>query len=292
MKSLVSVIVNFHNGEKYLERCLKSIINQDYKNIEIILWDNASTDNSKKIIDNFDKKKIKYYKSLKKENLYKARNKAIDKSSGKLIAFLDSDDWWENNYLSSRKKYFSDDNIDFYYSNTNLYYEKKKKKKLYRSYKLPNGKIFSHLVKDYFIIISGVIFKKKLFIKYGKFNKKYNIIGDYDFIMRISKNCNAHVTNLPLLNYRIHENNFLKLNTKMYYREYKDWYDRNERYFNENKNFIKNKLENIEILHLIKSNKKNISLLFKIIKQKFLLEKIRLLILFFVPQKIIKFIKK
>ena len=48
MKILVSVIVNYHNGEKYLEDCIKSIVNQDYKDIEIILWDNASTDNSKK----------------------------------------------------------------------------------------------------------------------------------------------------------------------------------------------------------------------------------------------------
>ena len=46
MKILVSVIVNYHNGEKYLEDCIKSIVNQDYKDIEIILWDNASTDNS------------------------------------------------------------------------------------------------------------------------------------------------------------------------------------------------------------------------------------------------------
>jgi len=121
MKNLVSVIVNYHNGEKYLEKCLKSIIDQDYKNKEIILWDNASTDNSKKVIEKFNKYKIKYFKSLKKENLYKARNRAIEKTSGDLIAFLDCDDWWEKNYLSSRSKYFNDKKFDFYYSNTNFY---------------------------------------------------------------------------------------------------------------------------------------------------------------------------
>jgi len=130
MKNLVSVIVNYHNGEKYLEKCLKSIIDQDYKNKEIILWDNASTDNSKKVIEKFNKYKIKYFKSLKKENLYKARNRAIEKTSGDLIAFLDCDDWWEKNYLSSRSKYFNDKKFDFYYSNTNFYYEKTKKKKI------------------------------------------------------------------------------------------------------------------------------------------------------------------
>ena len=47
MKNTVSVIVNYHNGEKYLENCIKSILNQNYKDFEVILWDNASTDNSK-----------------------------------------------------------------------------------------------------------------------------------------------------------------------------------------------------------------------------------------------------
>ena len=148
MQSLISVIVNYHNGEKYLERCIKSIINQEYKNFEIIAWDNASTDNSKKIIEKFKEEKIRYFRHPTKENLYKARNRAIEKSSGQLIAFLDSDDWWEENYLSSREKHFRDTNIDFFYSNTNIFYEKKRKKKLYRNFSLPHGKIFSDLVSD------------------------------------------------------------------------------------------------------------------------------------------------
>lgn len=296
MQSLISVIVNYHNGEKYLERCIKSIISQEYKNFEIIVWDNASTDNSKKIIEKFKERKIRYFRHPIKENLYKARNRAIEKSSGQLIAFLDSDDWWEENYLSSREKYFRDPNIDFFYSNTNIFYEKKRKKKLYRNFSLPDGKIFSDLVKDYFIIISGTIFKKELFEKYGKFNEDYNILGDYDFIMKISKYCNAHVNNLPLLNYRVHENNFLKLHTKKYYEEYKDWFDKNVKenddYFKKNINFLKNKLGYIEILSLIENEEKNISILIKIFKHKILIEKIKLLILFFLSKNLFRFLRK
>ena len=128
MKNTVSVIVNYHNGEKYLENCIKSILNQNYKDFEVILWDNASTDNSKKITEKFKDKRIKYFRHPTKENLYKARNRAIEVSSGKFIAFLDSDDWWEENYLSSREKFFSDSKIDFLYCNTNIFYEKKQKK--------------------------------------------------------------------------------------------------------------------------------------------------------------------
>ena len=102
MKHLISVIVNCHNGEKYLEKCITSIINQKYKHFEIIFFDNFSSDNSKKILDNFKDKRIKYFYSGIKFPLYKARNEAIKKTSGSLIAFLDVDDWWDEEYLSSR----------------------------------------------------------------------------------------------------------------------------------------------------------------------------------------------
>ena len=296
MKFLISVIVNYHNGEKYLENCINSIINQDYKNIEIILWDNASTDNSKKIIEKFNSKKIKYFKNSIKENLYQARNRAIKESTGKLIAFLDCDDWWEKNYLSSREKFFNDSKIDFFYSNTNIFYEKKKKNKLYKKFELPSGKIFSNLSKDYFIIISGIIFRRELFLKFGKFNENYSIIGDYDFVMKISKKCNAHAINLPLLNYRIHEDNFLKNHSKLYYEEYKDWYERekkrNDNFFKMYNNFFKNKLEYIENIFLIENTKKSIFLFSKIVNHKVFFEKIKLLILFCLPKSLFKFLRK
>ena len=296
MKILVSVIVNYHNGEKYLENCIKSIINQDYENIEIILWDNASTDNSKKIIDKYNNKKIKYFRNPIKENLYQARNRAIKKSSGELIAFLDCDDWWEKNYLSSREKYFNDTKIDFFYSNTNIFYEKNKRSKLYRKFTLPSGNIFSSLSKDYFVIISGIIFRRELFLKFGQFNENYNIIGDYDFVMKISKNCSAHATNLPLLNYRIHENNFLKNNNELYYEEYKDWYERekkqNDNFFKTYDVFFKNKLEYIENVFLIENRNKSIFLFSKILNHKVFFEKIKLLILFCLPKSLFKFLRK
>ena len=133
MEKKVSVIVNFHNGEKYLKNCIKSILDQDYKNTEIILWDNYSTDKSYEIVKNFNDTRIKYFSNKTKDPLYKARNKAIIQSTGELIAFLDCDDWWEKNYLSSRSEYFSDDDIDYFYSNSNFYFEENKKKKFIKN---------------------------------------------------------------------------------------------------------------------------------------------------------------
>ena len=93
MNDLISIIIPIYNTEKYLKRCLDSIINQSYKNLEIILIDDGSTDSSSNICKKYLKKdkRIKYFK---KENggLSSTRNYGLKKSSGKYIGFIDSDD--------------------------------------------------------------------------------------------------------------------------------------------------------------------------------------------------------
>jgi glycosyltransferase involved in cell wall biosynthesis len=68
-KQLVSIIVNCHNGEKYLKQTLHSILNQSYKNWELILFDNSSNDESKNIFKSFDDKRFRYFYNKKKINL-------------------------------------------------------------------------------------------------------------------------------------------------------------------------------------------------------------------------------
>lgn len=93
INDLITIIVPIYNMEQYLDRCLNSIINQSYKNLEILLIDDGSTDNSSAICEKYQKKdkRIKYFK---KENggLSSARNYGIKKSIGKYIGFVDSDD--------------------------------------------------------------------------------------------------------------------------------------------------------------------------------------------------------
>lgn len=293
----ISVIINFHNGEKYLYQSIKSIIEQNYNNLEIILWDNCSNDKSIEVIKSFTDYRIKYFFNKKKRKLYKARNEAILASSGELIAFLDADDWWEKDYLSSREKLFFDKTYDFFYTNTNFFYQRTNKYKIYKNYKLPDGNIFDDLSKDYFLIISGVIFRREIFRDYGLFNENYNIIGDYDFLIKISQFCNAHSVNLPLLNYRVHENNFSKLHSKMFYKEFKDWFNKNI-FQDQNRNYLKNieyfsgKLEYLDITNLILNEKKSFSLFIRILNHKSFKEKIKFIILFFTPKRFFKFLKK
>ena len=96
----ISVIIPVYNVEKYVRKSINSILEQTYKNYEIILIDDGSTDRSGKICDEYAYKygNIKVYHQ-NNSGLSKARNTGIEKSKGNYICFLDSDDWYSNNAL-------------------------------------------------------------------------------------------------------------------------------------------------------------------------------------------------
>lgn len=97
LNPLVSIVVPIYNVEAYLPRCIESVLNQKYKNFELILVDDGSPDNSPVICDNYQKKDDRIV-VIHKENggLSDARNSGIDNAKGKYIIFLDSDDQWFN----------------------------------------------------------------------------------------------------------------------------------------------------------------------------------------------------
>ena len=92
-----SVIVPAYNVEKYIKRCLDSIINQTYKNYEIIVVNDGCTDNTMDIAKNYDAKII----NLEHVSVSEARNQGVKKASGDYILFLDSDDYWSNELLEN-----------------------------------------------------------------------------------------------------------------------------------------------------------------------------------------------
>ena len=98
----ISVVIPIYNVEKYLEQCIQSVINQTYKNIEIILVDDGSTDSSGNICDRFEKEdnRIIFFHQSNK-GLSDARNKGLKHAKGEYISFLDSDDYICENMLET-----------------------------------------------------------------------------------------------------------------------------------------------------------------------------------------------
>ena len=95
----ISIIIPVYNAEKYLKKCIDSVINQNVESKEIILVNDGSIDNSQEIIDEYVAKYPDMIKAIKQENAGQAvaRNVGIENASGEFLAFLDSDDYLEEN---------------------------------------------------------------------------------------------------------------------------------------------------------------------------------------------------
>ena len=98
----ISVIIPVYNGEKYLDRCIKSLLNQTYENIEFLFVNDGSTDSTLNVLKTYQKKDNRII-IIDKENtgVSDSRNIGIDKAQGDYICFCDADDMYENNYIET-----------------------------------------------------------------------------------------------------------------------------------------------------------------------------------------------
>ena len=226
---LVSIIINCFNGEKYLSQAVESVLEQTYKNWEIILWDNRSTDKSSEIYKNYKDKRLKYFYADKHTSLYEARNLAIEKSSGDFISFLDTDDLWDKQKLELQMHYFNNPNVGVVFSNLWVIKKNKDRRKIYTKKKLPSGKIFHQLIKNYNVGIVTTVIRKKYFLELeNKFDVRFSIIGDFDLILRLSKLCHFESIQMPLAFYRLHGKNLSTIRKEKEIEEYEIWLKENK----------------------------------------------------------------
>ena len=143
----VSVIVPVYNVEKYLEKCLDSLVNQTLKEIEIIIVNDGSPDNSQKIIDRYAKKH-KNIKAYIKENggLSDARNYGIKKATGEYISFIDSDDYIANDMLEIMYNKAKNNRLDIVVCDTINVYENGHEVYITSNYNYSNNNIKNYLL--------------------------------------------------------------------------------------------------------------------------------------------------
>ena len=206
---LISIIINCHNGEQYLNLAIESILNQTYSNWEVIFFDNKSTDNSLKIVDGKDSR-IKIFKSKSFISLYEARNEAINFCTGEAITFLDVDDIWVENKLEYQVKSYLDGN-KFIYGN---YYQINEINEIINKKTQKPSSSTNELIIRNTISIGCVMIETKL-LKSEKFDSYYDLLGDFDLWIRISQI--TAIKHLPFVleHSRVHSNNLSdQLNSK------------------------------------------------------------------------------
>jgi glycosyltransferase involved in cell wall biosynthesis len=178
-----SVIIPTYNRRHLFDIALKSVLNQTYKDFEVIAVDDGSTDHTNEVIKNFDDFRVKY---LYQENhgVSHARNRGLEISRGKFIAFLDSDDRWVPRKLQRAKELidrypdiciFHTDEI--WYKGGRLLNQKKKHKK-------PSGYVYLKALPLCCVGMSTAVVKRELFEKIGLFDESMQACEDYDFWLR------------------------------------------------------------------------------------------------------------
>ena len=219
---LVSVIINVHNGEQYLSECINSVLNQSFIDFELIIYDNESTDDTKKIISSFKDVRIKYYKSDKFLKLGDARNRALEKVNGEYIAFLDCDDLWMATKLEKQIKIFKNNlNTGIVICNTIFFNNSGKQKVLYKS-KPPTGRVFSNLLSNYFISLETVLIKKKYLDKLNnRFYLNFQMIEEYDLLLRLSLICELDYVDEILSKWRVHQKSWTWNKEDLFFKEKK-----------------------------------------------------------------------
>ena len=191
-----SVVITNYNHDKYIGKCISSVLHQTYKNFELIIVDNNSSDNSLKIIKSFKDERIKLFKIRNNGIIAKSRNLGIKKSKSRWIAFLDSDDFWFKKKLEIVRKKILENKNNQVYSNNERH--KSEKIKNYKSSRL--NKKLNLDKKNFFqeLILNGNKLSLSATVVDNNFLKKNNIFfrerrnfvtaEDYDFWLNLAKN--------------------------------------------------------------------------------------------------------
>ena len=204
----VSVIIPNHNYGRFISDAVNSVLNQTYKNVECIVINNGSNDNSLEILNLFKDKIV----VIDQVNLGQsgARNIGLDTANGEFIAFLDADDYWGPTKLEEQLKLISS-TCQLVYCGIRQFADVTDKtirvlapefngccSKAYISYPSVS------------VVLSGestALFTRKLADLVGYFDTQLNSAAGWDFFRRASRFTEFNYVNSPLVNYRIHQNN-------------------------------------------------------------------------------------
>lgn len=210
----VSVLMPSYNHEQYIGEAIESILNQTFTDLELIIVDDASTDNSRQVIESYQKQDPRVQASFRETNAYYTTDEAFDRSSGRFIGICDSDDLWVDTKLEKQLAVLQDDenkvvlgegvSIDTTGNIISLMFSDQESRafaKLKRS-----GDIFDCLLQN-----AGPYFSKQTMLvkreHFVKFDTRYQYIMEYKLLLELARRYEFHFLNEIIYKRRIHPTN-------------------------------------------------------------------------------------
>ncbi len=207
----ISVVIPTYNHAQFIRKAIASVLNQTYGNLEVIVVDNYSEDNTKEEVQSFQNDCIHYYRFCNNGIIAASRNFGVRKSKGDIIAFLDSDDEWNRDKLEKQVKHLFVDSVCCVASNYtpigNVLLWRSSLK--FRDDELYKDYSYYSIILQNPVVNSSVIMRKETFVKLGGLdeNPAFIAIEDWDLWLRASKAGKVRVITEKLVKYRIHESN-------------------------------------------------------------------------------------
>lgn len=216
---MISVIIPTYNRESTILRAIKSVINQTYTNIEILVIDDGSTDGTANIVNGIDDDRIKYIVLEKNGGSANARNIGVQMAEGNWIAFQDSDDCWHNDKLEIQMNYAKEHPEYFliYCIYNAIVYDGEQFQVPPKPWpEVMEGDILDTLLVGNGIGAPTILVKKSAFISVGGFDTSYKCFEDWEFVIRFSKEYQIGFVKETLLDCYI-SNTGISSNTEAHY---------------------------------------------------------------------------
>ncbi|HOT74378.1 MAG TPA: glycosyltransferase [Candidatus Wallbacteria bacterium] len=211
IKGLVSVVIPTYNRGNLISETIKSVIDQSYRDIEIIVVDDGSTDNTEEVIKNIKFSNLFYIKTLNSGRPAVPRNTGFKQSRGEYVAFLDSDDIWLPDKVKKQVEIFkSNPEIGIVFCQCKFFGKEYHKNKMFptRAY---CGNVFEKLITGNFVPTVSVLCRRDALENVGLFDESPGLkaFEDYELWMRIAHKFQFHYISEPLCLFRIHSHNIL-----------------------------------------------------------------------------------
>lgn len=189
---LVSIITIVYNGERHIEQAIQSVVNQTYSNIEYIIIDGGSTDNTLSIVRKYEKK-ISVLVSEKDKGISDAFNKGLRLAQGEIIGIINADDWYEQHAVAEAVKGIQ--GYDIAFGDLQLW------KNGERDFVLKGN--YDHLEKEMSVNHPTVFVRTACYKQFGLFDLSYRCAMDYDLMLRFKTNqCSFTYLGLTIANMR------------------------------------------------------------------------------------------
>jgi glycosyltransferase involved in cell wall biosynthesis len=193
----VSVIIPTYNRAGIIAEAVDSVLAQDYKDFELIVVDDGSTDNTSEVMARYgDDVRVLFQEN---KGVSAARNRGITEASGKLIAFLDSDDLWLPQKLSTQVEFFSQRPDALICQTEEVWLRNGIRINPKHRHKKPSGMIFEPSLKLCLVSPSAVMIRRDLLDRTGGFDETLPACEDYDLWLRISCRFPVYLIETPLI---------------------------------------------------------------------------------------------